>query len=79
MNTSSTAGSATYFGALILIVGGWTLTEWAIIVGAVVGIGGLAVKWWYEHRRTKNAKDHNDAMLSIELERLDREFPKGDK
>lgn len=72
---TTTAGGATYFGALMLVVGGWTVTDWAMIVGSVVGIGGLIVKWWYEHKRTKNDKDHNDAMLALKQKELNLQYP----
>ena len=48
----SIASKASYVasgGAIIL--GGFTLQEWAAIVGVMTAIGTFGVNWYYQHRR----------------------------
>lgn len=47
------ANALQYTGAAVTIIGGLTLTEWAVIVGMFGGAGGFLVNWYYQHKRTK--------------------------
>lgn len=51
--TIAAAGSkATYTGAGMTI-GGWFLSsEFAVLMGMLLGVAGLAVNWYYKHKLT---------------------------
>ncbi len=46
---ASAASGAMYAGSGTLVVGGFLASEIAIIVGAVIGVAGFAVNWYYKH------------------------------
>lgn len=50
---AATGSKATYTGAGMTI-GGWFLSsEFAVLVGMLLGVAGLAVNWYYKHKLTK--------------------------
>ena len=58
------ANPTTYIGAATMVFGGLSLNDWAIISGIILGLSGFIVNFWYKRK-----------MLSIEEEKLEREFP----
>lgn len=44
------ASKATYSGAATAMFFGLTAQEFGIVVGAIVGIAGLLVNWYYKHK-----------------------------
>lgn len=49
---AATGSKATYTGAGMTI-GGWFLSsEFAVLVGMLLGVAGLAVNWYYKHKLT---------------------------
>jgi hypothetical protein len=44
---------ATYGGSATMVGGWWLSSEFAVLVGMIVGIAGLAVQWYYRHKLTK--------------------------
>lgn len=63
---SATASKVTYGGAGMTI-GGWFLSsEFAVLVGMLVGIGGLVVNWYYKHKEDKRLQaEHELRMRSV--------------
>lgn len=78
--TAAAAGSkATYTGAGMTI-GGWFLSsEFAVLMGVVLGVAGLAVQWYYGHQENQRSKrederrerEHRARMAAIERGELD--------
>ena len=68
----SAAGSkATYAGASMTI-GGWLLSsEFAVLLGMAVGIGGFIVNWYYRHKLT--CEEIRLKRESAERERIEHE------
>lgn len=66
--TLAAAGSkATYTGAGMTI-GGWFLSsEFAVLMGIVLGVAGLAVQWYYHYREDQRSeREHRARMAAIE-------------
>lgn len=58
------AGSkATYTGATTSIVG-WVLSsEFGILLGILLGLGGFAVNWFYRAREDKRQQQAHDQLM----------------
>jgi ABC-type transport system involved in cytochrome bd biosynthesis fused ATPase/permease subunit len=68
---ASAASKATYTGAGMTI-GGWFLSsEFAVLMGVVIGVAGFALNWHYKHKEDKRQQ--------AEHERRMREFDEGKK
>lgn len=66
------AGSkATYTGAGMTISGWFLSSEFAVLIGMLIGVAGFAVNWYYRHKE--------DARQQAEHERRMREFDEGPK
>lgn len=66
---ASAASKATYTGAGMTI-GGWFLSsEFAVLMGVVIGVAGFVVNWHYKHKEDKRQQ--------AEHERRMREFDEG--
>jgi hypothetical protein len=66
------AGSkATYTGAGMTISGWFLSSEFAVLVGIVIGVAGFAVNWYYRHKE--------DARQQAEHERRMRGFNEDSK
>lgn len=63
---AATGAKATYGGSATIIGGWWLSSEFAIFVGMIVGVAGLAVQWYYRHKLTK-------AEIAMKHERNERE------
>lgn len=50
---ASTGATATYGGSATIIGGWWVSSEFAILVGMLVGVTGLLVQWYYKRKLTK--------------------------
>ena len=49
---AATGSKATYTGAGMTI-GGWALSsEFAVLMGILIGLAGMAVQWYYRHKLT---------------------------
>ncbi len=63
---AATGSKATYTGAGMTI-GGWFLSsEFAVLVGMLLGVAGLAVNWYYKHKLTM-------AEIRLKEEQAERE------
>lgn len=60
---SAVASKATYTGAGMTI-GGWFLSsEFAVLVGMLVGVAGLLVNWYYKHKQDRRLQREHDARM----------------
>ncbi len=60
---SASASKATYTGAGMTI-GGWFLSsEFAVLVGMLVGVAGLLVNWYYKHKQDRRLQREHDARM----------------
>lgn len=60
--------TVTWSGAGIAVVGAITITQWLAIGGLILAAAGFVVNFW-----------HKVQMVRIAKEKLDREFPVGDR
>ena len=68
--------SVSWTGAGMAVIGSLSINDWLGIVGVSLAFVGMCANIWYK-RKTANAKiKHNEEMLAIEREKLEREFPK---
>lgn len=52
----ASAGAKGTFGGSVTILGGWWMSnEFAVLVGMLVGVTGLAVQWHYKRKLTRTA------------------------
>lgn len=64
--TMAAAGSkATYTGATTSIVG-WVLSsEFGVLVGLLLGIGGFVINWYYKHKEDKRQQAEHDRRMGL--------------
>lgn len=64
--TMAAAGSkATYGGATTSIVG-WVLSsEFGILFGILLGLGGFCVNWYYKHKEDKRQQAEHDRRMGL--------------
>lgn len=63
--TMATVGSkATYTGATASILG-WVLSsEFGILMGLLLGVGGFIVNWYYRHKEDKRQQVEHELRIS---------------
>jgi Bacteriophage holin family, superfamily II-like len=49
---ASVSGKATYTGASMSVFGWFVSSEFAVLVGTIVGVAGFFVNWYYRHKLT---------------------------
>lgn len=54
----------TYGGGVSALFFGWSASEFAAIVGAVVAVTGLAVQWYYNRRRDRREQAEFEARMA---------------
>lgn len=60
------AGSkATYTGATTSVVGWMLSSEFGILVGVVLGLGGFIVNWYYRHKQDKRDQAEHDRRMGM--------------
>lgn len=59
---AATASKGTYFGAGSAFIGWVTSSEFGILVGIVIGVGGFFVNWYYKAKedRRRAAQDRRE-------------------
>ncbi len=64
--TMAAAGSkATYGGASTTVVA-WVLSsEFGILVGVLLGLGGFIVNWYYRHKQDKREQAEHDRRMGF--------------
>lgn len=65
---ASGATKAMYAGASSSILGWLMSSEFAVLVGLIVGVGGFFVNWYYRHQENKRQQ----AKWELEMSRLDQ-------
>ena len=63
---SSKALAVTIAGASAMTFGGYTANDIAMFVGAVVGVVGLLVQWFYRHKEYKLKKLETEARIAAQ-------------
>lgn len=61
---SSKALAVTMAGAASMTFGGYTANDLAMFIGAVVGVVGLIVQWYYRHQEYKLKKMETEARIA---------------
>lgn len=52
------SGKVSYFaGISMMVVGGLTMQEWFMFIGALTALGTFLVNWYYKHKHLKLAED----------------------
>ena len=60
------AGSkATYTGASTSVVAWMLSSEFGILVGVLLGLGGFGINWYYQHKRNKREQDEHDRRMGM--------------
>lgn len=63
--TMAALGSkATYTGATTSIVGWVMSSEFGILVGIILGIGGFIVNWYYKYKQDKREQELHDQRMA---------------
>lgn len=60
------AGSkATYTGAGASVMG-WVLSsEFGVLFGVFLGLGGLAINWYYKHKEDRRQQQEHDRRMGL--------------
>ena len=64
--TMAAAGSkATYTGAGASVMG-WVLSsEFGVLFGVFLGLGGLAINWYYKHKEDRRQQQEHDRRMGL--------------
>ena len=65
INVMEKAHSISWAGAMMAIIGNWSLADWLAISGVILALMGTIATIW-----------HKFEMVKIERDRLEREFPR---
>lgn len=62
---SAAASKATYTGAGTSVMG-WVLSsEFTILIGLLVAVGGFFVNWYYRHKEDKRQQAEHDRRMGL--------------
>ena len=62
---STVASKATYTGAGTSVMG-WVLSsEFTILIGLMVAIGGFLVNWYYKHKEDRRQQAEHDRRMGL--------------
>lgn len=61
---ASVATKAMYTGAGATVLGWFLSSEFGVLVGLVLGIGGFVVNWFYRHRQDKREQRAHEALMA---------------
>lgn len=68
-STLAAVGSkATYSGSATMIGAWWLSSEFAFLIGMIVGVAGLLVQWYYRHKVSRAELAHLEAQNLREKE-----------
>ena len=63
-STLAAAGSkATYGGAGASVVGWLMSSEFGVLVGILIGVGGFCVNWYYRHKQDKREQAEHERRM----------------
>ena len=68
--------SVSWTGAGMAVIGSLSLNDWLGIAGVTLAFIGMAANIWYKRKMASAEISHNEQILAIEREKLEREFPK---
>ena len=64
--TIAAAGSkATYTGAGMTISGWLLSSEFAVLMGIVIGVAGFLVNWYYKHKEDKRQQAEHERRMGL--------------
>lgn len=62
-NVANVASNVTYTASGVLIFFGFTLSDWALILGMVLGLATFLMNWYYKHKAFVLKKHIHDDIL----------------
>lgn len=66
--TMAALGSkATYTGAGASIVGWIMSSEFGILLGIILGVGGFVINWYYKHKQDKREQELHEQRMKNEV------------
>lgn len=64
---AAVGSKATYSGVVTIGFGWFLSSEFAVLIGMVLGLAGFGVNWFYKHKHLKLAQlEHEEHMRRIE-------------
>ena len=66
----SVANKTTITGGGITLFGGITVNEWAMLIGAILGIAGFAAELWFKHRRLHLDREYQEQKIKLLKEQI---------
>ena len=64
--TMATLGSkATYTGATTSVLGWIMSSEFGVLIGIVLGVGGFLVNWYYKYKPDKREQELHDQRMNL--------------
>jgi hypothetical protein len=51
------------------VIGDLAATGWALLIGGVAALAGLAVAWWRGHASARRASDNRNTRAALDAER----------
>lgn len=66
---ASTATKVTYTGAGMTISGWFLSSEFAVLMGVIIGVAGFIVNWYYRHKEDRRQQaEHERRMRGYDKE-----------
>lgn len=62
---ASVGSKATYTGATASILGWFMSSEFAVVLGIVLGVAGFAVNWYYKHKQHVREQDEHNRRMGL--------------
>lgn len=62
---AAAASKATQVGAGTSVISWFMSSEFGVIFGVVLGIGGLAINWYYKHKEDKRREAEHQRRMGL--------------
>lgn len=62
---SATASKATQIGASTSIVSWILSSEFGVLVGICIGVGGFLVNWYYKHKEDRRQQEEHERRMGL--------------
>lgn len=62
---AAVSSKVTYSGAGTSVIGYLASSEFAVLAGVVIALGGFCINWYYRHREDKRAQDEHRARMAL--------------
>lgn len=62
---AAVGSKATYGGASTSIVAWFLSSEFGMLMGIMIGIGGLAINWYYKHKEDRRRQAEHDRRMGL--------------